>query len=86
MITRQPKPVKTFETPEGDTFYHYRFVSAHRNCWIWHVISGKDRFPRRDIRYITQCPDGWILYSETLTDAKAKAGRWDNGSNMAEVM
>lgn len=81
-----PKPVKCFETPEGDSWYDYRFVGAHRNCWIWHIITDRQRFGRSDIRYITQCPDGWILYSQTLTEAKMKAGRWDNGQNMMELV
>ena len=75
------KPVKTFASPADETYYNYRFVTAHRNCWIWHVISDRDRRPPEDVRYIVQCPDGWLIYTRSLTEAKVRAGLWDNGMN-----
>ena len=78
MIVCHPKPVKSFPVDEY-TWYDYLFVGAHRNCWIWHVVSDRHRRPDDSIRYRVECPDGTVVFCQTLSDAKMTAGKWDNG-------
>ena len=71
------KPFKIFQ--HGETWDHYQFVKAYRNCWIWHIVTGKGYKPDKDVWYVTECPDGRCYTSNNMTKAQTIAGRWDNG-------
>lgn len=74
------KPSKPFTT-DWNTWYDYVFVSTYRSCWIWHVVSDRNRRPPEEFRYVVECPDETTYFARNLTEAKIIAGRWSNGDD-----
>ena len=71
------KPVRAFE--HGDSWDYYRFVKAHRNCWIWHIMIDAVRKAPIEVWYVIQCPDWTYYFAKNMKDAQIIAGRWSNG-------